>query len=171
MTLLITFIAPQAGKLADRIGSRLLVGAGLTLVSISLVLFSLLGTGSDFWDLLPAMVLGGIGMPLTMTPTTAAAMGSVSRDKAGVGSAVLNSARQVGGSIGIALMGAIVASGTNAYLASGHSHSEAFVHGLHGGLLLAAGIAFLGALIGIATIRKVEHPAEQAPAAMAVEGI
>ena len=48
-------------------------------------------------------------MSLAMTPTTAAAMGSVPVDKAGVGSAVLNSMRQVGGSLGIALMGAIVA--------------------------------------------------------------
>ena len=57
------------------------------------------------------MLLGGVGMSAAMAPTTAAAMGSVPRDKAGVGSAVLNSMRQVGGSLGIAIMGAIVAAG------------------------------------------------------------
>jgi len=167
MTLLITFIAPQAGKLVNRVGAGPLVGTGLTLVGLSLVVYSLLGVNSDFWDLLPAMILGGIGMPLTMTPTTASAMSAVSRDKAGVGSAVLNSARQVGGSIGIALMGAIVASGTNAYLASGHDHAEAFVHGLHGGLLLAAVLAFSGAVIGVLTLRKVDHPLDPAAVAAA----
>ena len=55
------------------------------------------------------MVIGGVGMAMTMTPTTAAAM-SVAADKAGVGSAVLNSSRQVGGSLGIAITGAVVAS-------------------------------------------------------------
>ena len=55
------------------------------------------------------MVSAASGMALAMTPTTAAAMGSVPVDKAGVGSAVLNSSRQVGGSLGIAIMGAIVA--------------------------------------------------------------
>ena len=55
------------------------------------------------------MLLGGVGMAAMMAPVTATAMGSVPRDKAGVGSAVLNSMRQVGGSLGIAVMGAIVA--------------------------------------------------------------
>ena len=62
-----------------------------------------------FWTLLPGLLLGGVGMALTMTPMTSAAMGSVPVDKAGVGSAVLNSFRQVGGSLGIAVMGAILA--------------------------------------------------------------
>jgi MFS family permease len=167
MTLLITFVAPSAGKLVDRIGSRPLVGVGLTLVGGSLVIYSTLGTHSTFWNLLPAMILGGFGMPMTMTPTTAAAMSAVSRDKAGVGSAVLNSARQVGGSIGIALMGAIVASGVSASLSSGHTPPEAFVHGLHNGLLVAAVIAFAGAGIGIATLRKPAH--HDAPQAQLVE--
>jgi len=157
MTLLITVVAPQAGKFADRIGSRPLVAVGLTLVAGSLVIYSRLGTHTTFWNLLPAMLLGGLGMPMTMTPTTAAAMSSVARDKAGVGSAVLNSARQVGGSIGIALMGAIVASGTTAALHAGDNRRVAFVHGLHNGLLVAAVIAFCGALVGFATIRKHQH--------------
>ena len=96
MTVLIIIVAPQAGHLADRFGSRIFVGGGLALVAISLFLFSRVTVDSTFWTLLPAMVIGGTGMAATMTPTTAAAMGSVSRDKAGVGSAVLNSARQVG---------------------------------------------------------------------------
>ena len=69
---------------------------------------------TTFWGLLPAMLLGGVGMSLAMAPTTAAAMQSVSPDKAGVGSAVLNSMRQVGGSLGIAIMGAIVAASVSA---------------------------------------------------------
>jgi hypothetical protein len=92
-----------------------------------------------------------------MTPSTAAAMGAVQRDKAGVGSAVLNSSRQVGGSLGIAITGAIVASGASSALASGSTRDEAFVHGLHNGLLVGAAIALAGSLIGVATIRKHAH--------------
>ena len=66
-----------------------------------------------------------------MTPTTAAAMSAVRRDKAGVGSAVLNSMRQVGGSLGIALMGTIIASRTASSLKLGDPQPVAFVHGLH----------------------------------------
>ena len=103
------FVAPLAGRFSDKIGSRWLMGAGLVLLSGSLLCFSTLGVDSTFWDIVPGLILGGFGMSLAMTPTTAAAMGSVPVDKAGVGSAVLNSMRQVGGSLGIALMGAIVA--------------------------------------------------------------
>ena len=109
LTVLIVFVAPLAGRFSDKIGSRWLMGAGLVLLSGSLLSFSTLGVDSSFWDIVPGLVLGGFGMSLAMTPTTAAAMGSVPVDKAGVGSAVLNSMRQVGGSLGIALMGAIVA--------------------------------------------------------------
>ena len=65
-----------------------------------------------------------------MTPTTAAAMGSVPVDKAGVGSAVLNSMRQVGGSLGIALMGAIVAASVSVPPRS-PAYSDQFVEGFH----------------------------------------
>ena len=86
MTLCIIFIAPVAGKLSDLIGSRWLIGAGMVLVAVSLVLFSLLDESSTFWNLFPALLVGGVGMALAMTPTTSAAMSSVPVDKAGVGS-------------------------------------------------------------------------------------
>src|SRR5262245_21782905 len=84
LTVLIILVAPQAGHLADRIGSRPLIGGGLFLVAVSLALFSQLSTDSTFWTLLPAMVIGGIGLASTMTPSTAAAMSAVAHDKAGV---------------------------------------------------------------------------------------
>ena len=83
--------------------------AGMLLVSVHLLCFSRLDADASFWTLLPGLMLGGVGMALTMTPSAAAAMRAVPVDKAGVGSAVLNAFRQVGGSVGIALMGAIVA--------------------------------------------------------------
>src|SRR5215211_7609168 len=109
MTILIILIAPQAGRLSDRVGSRWLMGGGMVLVATALLVFSRMDESTTFWGLFPGLIIGGAGMALTMTPTTAAVMGSVPVDKAGVGSAVLNSMRQVGGSLGIAIMGAIVA--------------------------------------------------------------
>jgi len=101
---------------------------------------------------------------MTMTPTTAAAMGSVPVDKAGVGSAVLNAFRQVGGSLGIAVMGAIVATETTATTRT-QSFGDQFVLGYHRALYAAAGIALVGASVAIATIRKVRHPEVVAAAA------
>ena len=114
MTVFIILVAPIAGKLSDRIGPRALMVPGLALVTASLVLFSLQDESSTFWTLLPALLVGGLGMALAMAPTTSAAMHAVPVDKAGVGSAVINSMRQIGGSVGIALTGAIVATQFNA---------------------------------------------------------
>ena len=116
------------------------------------------------WDLFPGLIVGGVGMALTMTPTTAAAMGSVEVDKAGVGSAVLNSMRQVGGSLGIAIMGAIVAASLQVPPTDPRAPAQ-FVTGFQHALEVAAIIAFAAALIAIATIRQYRHTeAVEAPA-------
>ena len=167
LTVLIVFVAPLAGRFSDKIGSRWLMGAGLVLLSGSLLSFSTLGVDSSFWDIVPGLVLGGFGMSLAMTPTTAAAMGSVPVDKAGVGSAVLNSMRQVGGSLGIALMGAIVAASVSV-LPTNPAYPDQFVEGYHNALHVAAAIAIVGAIVAVATVRKVPHP--EAEAQPALEG-
>src|SRR5262245_25454610 len=94
MTVLIILIAPIAGKASDRIGSRGLMTAGMLLIAVQLLYFSQLSAHETFWGLLPALLVGGVGMALTMTPSAAAATRAVPVDKAGVGSAVLNAARQ-----------------------------------------------------------------------------
>jgi len=156
LTVMIILLAPIAGKVSDRYGSRWPVGLGMTLVAASLLVDSTFAVDSTFWDLLPALLLGGVGMALAMAPTTAAAMGSVPVDKAGVGSAVLNSARQVGGSLGIAVMGAIVASYVHAKPPDPRVKDE-FVQGFHHAVLLGAGFALLGAVIAVTFVRKIPH--------------
>ena len=163
LTVLIILVAPQAGRLSDAVGARWIVGAGLTLVALSLGLFSRLGIGATFTDLLPGLLFGGVGMAMSMAPTTAAAMASVPVDKAGVGSAVLNSMRQIGGSVGIALMGAIVAHVLTDSLAAGDSRPVAFVNGFQSGLRVAALIALAGALVAVVLIRRPHHPPEAMP--------
>jgi EmrB/QacA subfamily drug resistance transporter len=169
MTVLIIVIAPQAGRLADRFGSRWLVGGGMALLSIMLLYYSELGENASFLRMLPGLLIGGAGMALTMTPTTAAAMSAVAVDKAGVGSAVLNSMRQVGGSLGIAVMGAIVASGIHSSLLAGDDKRIAFLHGFHDALRLAAGLALAGAVVATAAIRKQAHQHATPDAVPAVE--
>jgi EmrB/QacA subfamily drug resistance transporter len=162
-TLLIVLLAPQTGRLNDRVGPRWLVTGGMVVLASALFIFSRLGVGATFWDLLPAMILGGIGMAASMPPVTATAMGAVPRDKAGVGSAVLNSMRQVGGSIGLALLGAIVAASVPA---GGRPSPSDFVTGYHHALEVGTVIALCGAVIAALTLRKVQHAPQpaQAPA-------
>jgi EmrB/QacA subfamily drug resistance transporter len=157
MTLLVILIAPRAGALTDRVGSRWLVGGGMTLLAVMLFYYSQLGAHESFWKILPGLLIGGVGMGSTMTPLTAAAMSAVAVDKAGVGSAVLNSARQVGGSLGIAVMGSIVAS------------ADTYLGGFHDALRMGSVLCLAGAGVAILAVRKIEHPHHAHQPAPAVE--
>ena len=160
MTILIILLAPIAGRTSDRVGSRWLMTAGMMLVGVQLLYFSRLGVDATFWNLLPGMLVGGVGMSLTMTPGAAAAIRAVPVDKSGVGSAVLNAFRQVGGSLGIAVMGAIVA-----HEVAGRRTPEAFVDGFSTALVVAAAVAFAGAVIAAGLVRahRVEPAGEPVP--------
>src|SRR5215210_4951740 len=149
MMVLIILIAPIAGKLSDRYGSRWLVSIGMVLLAVQLLYLSRLGADESFYRILPGFLVGGVGMAMTMTPTAAAATRAVPVAKAGVGSAVLNAMRQVGGSLGIALMGAIVA-----HSASGRFRVEPFLDGFQSALTVASLIAFAGAIVAFSLIRQ-----------------
>jgi EmrB/QacA subfamily drug resistance transporter len=157
MTILIILVAPIAGKTSDRVGSRSLMTIGMALLAVQLLYFSQLGQDATFWTLLPAMLIGGVGMSLTMTPSAAAATRNVPVDKAGVGSAVLNAFRQVGGSIGVALMGAIVAAE-----AGGRVTADAFMEGFETSLLVAAAIALAGSIVAFVLVRPHERGEDSA---------
>jgi EmrB/QacA subfamily drug resistance transporter len=162
LTVLIILVAPIAGKTSDRIGSRWLITAGMLLITVQLLSFSRLGVDSTFFNLLPGLLVGGVGMALVMTPSAAAAVRALPVDKSGVGSAVLNAFRQVGGSMGIAVMGAIMANEVGR--ASGPEvfrDPQRFVDGFSTTLQVAAGITLLGAVVAAVLIRP--HEREPAP--------
>ncbi len=152
MTVLIILIAPIAGRMTDRVGSRWFMTGGMVLIAVQLLYFSRLGADATFWDLLPAMLIGGVGMASTMTPSAAAATRSVPVDKAGIGSAVLNAFRQVGGTMGVAIMGAIVA-----HEAAGQHTVDAFMNGFQAALTTASVIALVGAVVAFVLIRPHEE--------------
>jgi EmrB/QacA subfamily drug resistance transporter len=107
-TLMIVLIAPIAGRLADRIGPRPLITFGLLSVSGALFWQSHLTVSSGYGTLLPGLVLMGIGMAFVMSPMSTAAMNSVEQTKAGVASGILSMSRMVGGTFGVAVLGAMV---------------------------------------------------------------
>ena len=113
---------------------------------------------ATYWEMLPAFLVGGVGMAFTMTPGTAAAMRAVPVDRAGVGSAVLNSARQVGGSLGIAAHGRDPGARVgDRKLPNGAPTPEAFVDGFSAALVVASIIAFAGAVVAAVLVRHEVH--------------
>jgi EmrB/QacA subfamily drug resistance transporter len=117
-TVVIIFAAPIAGRLADRIGPRIPMTAGLALAAVALYLQSTLTASSGYGDLLVPFMIMGLGMGLTMSPMSTAAMNSVSPDKAGVASGILSMSRMVGGTFGVAAIGALFQSLSKDRLAS-----------------------------------------------------
>jgi EmrB/QacA subfamily drug resistance transporter len=106
-TLMIVLVAPLAGRLTDRVGPRPLIVGGLALNAVSLFLQTRIDVDTGYGLLLPAFVLLGIGMALVMSPMSTAAMNAVRAEKAGVASGILSMSRMVGGTFGVAAIGAL----------------------------------------------------------------
>ncbi|MEA2350825.1 MAG: hypothetical protein QOG86_1766 [Thermoleophilaceae bacterium] len=106
-TVVIIFAAPISGRLADRIGPRPLIVTGLSLAAIALFMQSQVTVNSGYGELLPAFIIMGLGMGLTMSPMSTAGMNAVTPEKAGAASGILSMFRMVGGTFGVAAIGAL----------------------------------------------------------------
>jgi EmrB/QacA subfamily drug resistance transporter len=122
-TLMILIVAPLAGRLGARTGPRAPAAAGMLLVGLGLSGLARLEASSPYSSIWPCFVACGVGTALAMPTLSAAAMGAIDAEKAGVASGVLNTARQVGGALGIAVLTAVAAGRIN-------SHWDQFVTGL-----------------------------------------
>ena len=102
--------APRSAALVERFGARRVVTTGLTLNAIGLGVMATLGVDSSYLHFLVGGLFMGVGMGQTMPPSTGAIMSSLPMTKAGVGSAVNDTTREVGAAVGIAIIGSIVSS-------------------------------------------------------------
>ncbi len=103
--------SPLSSKLVERFGTKLVVTSGLTLATLGLLSLSMLTAESHYWpDVILRMMLMASGMSLTMAPATESIMSSLPLGKAGVGSAVNDTTRQVGGAMGVAIIGSVLSS-------------------------------------------------------------
>ena len=157
-TLMIVIFAPLAGRLTDRVGPRWLIGTGLVLVAVSLFWLTTISVGTGYADIWPSFVLMGLGMALVMSPMSTAAMNAVSVSKAGVASGILSMNRMVGGTLGIAVIGAVFASQAPA----GTRDPAEFVHAFTTSMWVATAVAAVGAVIAIALLRGRAAPAPTA---------
>lgn len=104
-------ISPVSANLALRFGTKVVVATGLASMSAGFVVASTLGATSSYWlAVVPSMVLIAGGLALTTAPATEAIMGSLAVDKAGVGSAVNDTTREIGGTLGVAVVGSVFSS-------------------------------------------------------------
>lgn len=103
----LSFIAPVAGTLSDRIGSRLLCTVGLIVVAVSMFTLMQIPSGADFTAIIWRLALAGIGIALFVSPNVSTAMSAISLPHRGVASGTIASARNLGMVLGIAMAGAV----------------------------------------------------------------
>jgi EmrB/QacA subfamily drug resistance transporter len=103
-------ISPLSAKVVERIGSKIVVAMGLSVAAIGLIIASRLTAGASYPEVLVSLVVLAAGLALVMPPATESIMGSLPLAKAGVGSAVNDTTRQVGGALGVAVLGSVMSS-------------------------------------------------------------
>lgn len=110
--------APSSAPLAERFGTRNVVTTGITVAGLGMLTLSRAGVDTSYWYVAAALVVLAAGMGLTMAPSTASIMSSLPLSKAGVGSAMNDTNRELGGAVGVAVLGSILASRYDAGLES-----------------------------------------------------
>ena len=142
MAITMFIVAPTSARIVERIGTKIVVTTGLALASFALASFAFVPSSNISYtgDVMWRLIIMATGMGLVMAPATESIMGSLPRAKAGVGSAVNDTTRQVGGALGVAVVGSVMSS------AYGPRVSEAFT----GAGVPAAGVAQAKQGLGLA---------------------
>jgi EmrB/QacA subfamily drug resistance transporter len=138
-------VAPIAGVLSDRIGGRPLLVAGMLLMGAGLAWFALMSSPTvPYLELVPALVLSGVGMSLYFAPTANLVLSSVRPQEEGLASGANNTIREVGGVFGVAILASVFAAN------GGYGTPQTFVAGLTPALWLGAAVVGAGALLALA---------------------
>jgi EmrB/QacA subfamily drug resistance transporter len=147
------FVAPFAGTLSDRIGSRAPASVGLAVMTLGIGLLTQLPAGFEPGDLIWRLVIVGLGQGLFMSPNSAAVLGAIPRARMGTASGTVAEMRVVGQALGIALSAAIVAIRASAHAAAGAGGAAGAAAGIAQGLAIRDAFAVAGAVcaVGIVT--------------------
>lgn len=153
-------VAPLAGYLSDKIGGRPVVTAGLALQALGLALFALvIKTDVSYAAQLPALIVSGIGMALYFAPAANLVMSSVRPAEQGIASGANNALREVGGALGVAVLGSVFSSH------GGYETPARFVDGLTPALWAGA------AAVGVAAVAAALLPRRARSAAQEPEAV
>ncbi|WP_194892884.1 DHA2 family efflux MFS transporter permease subunit [Catenulispora pinisilvae] len=140
-------VAPIAGILSDKIGGKWIVTVGLGLQAVALAwVASAVSTTASYTALLPAFIIGGIGMAMFFAPIANLVLGSVRRDQEGIASGVNNAMRELGGVLGIAVMGVVFAAHGGYNPTATQSAPQHFISGLIPASYTGAGVLAVATL-------------------------
>jgi EmrB/QacA subfamily drug resistance transporter len=152
------FSISLSAKLVMRFGIKRPLATGLLLAAVGLVLFVRAPVhGSFVADVLPSMILLGVGAGMAFNPVLLAAMSDVAPEESGLASGVVNTAFMMGGALGLAVLASLAASRTDSLRAAGHGELSALTGGYHLAFLVGALFALGAAALGTALLRTGRH--------------
>jgi EmrB/QacA subfamily drug resistance transporter len=161
-----------SAKLVTRFGIRLPLTVGLALAAAGLVLFARAPVGGRFLvDVLPSMILLGLGAGMAFNPVLLAAMGDVEQSESGLASGIVNTSFMMGGAVGLAVLASVAASRTTHLLDSGQSHAVALLGGYHLAYVIGAAFAALAAVLAARMLRIAAPTRAQRPAGAMTEAL
>jgi EmrB/QacA subfamily drug resistance transporter len=148
-----------SAKLVMRFGIKPPLAAGLLIAGTGLALFARAPVDGNFVvDVLPAMMLLGVGAGIAFNPVLLAAMSDVAPEEAGLASGLVNTAFMMGGALGLAVLASLAASRTDTLSADGDSHLTALTGGYHAAFVVGAIFAVSAATIGVSLLRTAQQP-------------
>jgi EmrB/QacA subfamily drug resistance transporter len=158
-----------ASVLVTRVGTRVPLAAGLVVAAVGLLLLAQIpADGAYVSDLLPGLLVTGLGLGAAFVSLSIGALEGVSERDAGLASGLVNTTQQVGGALGVAVLSTLAISRSGDLLADGAAAGVALTEGFQIALIAAAGFAVAGALAVLALVRRGAQP-EPAPKALAAE--
>jgi EmrB/QacA subfamily drug resistance transporter len=156
MALTIMVVARSAGKLVSRFGVRAVLGGGLTMMTFGMLLFTKIGaSGSPIVYVVIPGVLTAAGIGMSIVPSTIAATQGAKQGQAGLASGLVNTSRQVGGGLGLAVLITLATSLSSHLIGQGHEVPQALTDGFRLGYFIAAGLCAAAALVTFALVPKV----------------
>jgi EmrB/QacA subfamily drug resistance transporter len=157
VTFLMFALSSRSGSLSARIGPRLQMTVGPLIVAVGMLLFTRVdASGNYLLEVLPAVLLFGFGLSITVAPLTATALSSAPEDKTGLASAVNNTVARTGSLLAVALLPALAGITGDSYL-----HPSVFESGFQRAGLIAAVVCAAAGLLAVATIRNLNRPAAE----------
>jgi EmrB/QacA subfamily drug resistance transporter len=148
------FSVGLSARLVGRFGIRRPLSAGLLLAAAGLLLFARAPVGGQFaLDVLPAIVLLGVGTGMAFNPVMLAAVGDAEPSESGLASGVLNTSLMMGGALGLAVLASVAASRTQHLLGARHGQVAALTGGYHAAFLVGALFAAVAAVLGAGLLR------------------
>ena len=155
MTGAIIIASTMAGRLVARLGAGAVLAAGMTCIGVGMLLFGLVRPdGTYLVDVLGPSVVTALGIGLSFVPVTIAATSGVARAEAGLASGLVNTSRQVGGSLGLAVLATLAQSRTAGLARAGASAGEALTTGFHRAFVVGGGFGLAGAVVAIVVLGR-----------------